>query len=80
MLAASETFTWAANGAAVTEWWLYVGSSAGEHDLHDSGSLDESLSTTVTGLPTDGRTIHVRLWYLIAGSWQSADYLYVAAI
>jgi len=39
-----------------------------------------SLSTTVTGLPTDGRTIHVRLWFRIAGSWQSADYLYVAAI
>jgi hypothetical protein len=32
----------------------------------------------VTGLPTDGRTIHVRLWSLIGSGWQFRDYTYTA--
>lgn len=56
------TFQWTANGAAVTAWWLYIGSSVGGADLHNSGDLGASLSTTVSGLPTDGRQIFVRLW------------------
>ena len=42
------TFSWAANGAPVPEWWLYVGTSLGGKDLHDSGSLGTRLSTTVS--------------------------------
>jgi hypothetical protein len=33
----------------------------------------------VSGLPTDGRTIYVRLWSLIAGAWVFNDYTYTAA-
>jgi hypothetical protein len=33
----------------------------------------------VTGLPTDGETINVRLGSKINGTWQSADYTYTAA-
>ena len=75
---ASTVFTWAQNGASVTAWWLYVGSTQGASDLHDSGNLGAALTTTVHGLPTDGRQIHVRLWYQVGGVWQVEDFLYTA--
>ena len=73
------TLAWSARGAPVTQWWLYVGSSQGQLDLLNSGSLGSSLSTTVAGLPTDGSQVHVRLWFMIQGVWQSADFQYTAA-
>jgi hypothetical protein len=72
------TFQWTANGAPVTQWWLYLGSNQGASDLHDSGSLGTSLSTTVTGLPTDGSIIFARLWYLLASGWKEIDAQYAA--
>jgi hypothetical protein len=73
------TFEWLDNGASVTEWQLYAGSSLGSPDLYDSGLLGTNLSHTVSGLPVDGRTIYVRLWFLIGGSWQFDDFQYTAA-
>ena len=73
------TFQWTANGAPVTQWWLYLGSSQGADDLHDSGSLGTNLSTTVSGLPTDGRIIFARLWYRLASVWLQTDVQYTAA-
>ena len=73
------TFTWDANGTAVTRWWVYVGSNLGDHDLHDSGNLGTDLSTTVSALPTDGRALFVRLWFYVDGNWESADFQYTAA-
>lgn len=72
------TFEWTANGAAVTAWWLYVGTSQGGSNIYDSGALGTSASDTVSGLPTDGSTVYVRLWYLIGGEWLSADFEYTA--
>ena len=64
-LSSSTTgFAWNTNGALVDEWWLYVGSSVGNNDLFDSGSLGAATSVTATGLPTDGSPLHVRLRYL----------------
>ena len=37
-----------------------------------------STTANVTGLPTDGSTVHVTLWSLINGSWQSNAYTYTA--
>ena len=37
-----------------------------------------STSYTATGLPTDGRTLYVRLWSLVSGIWQFNDYTYTA--
>jgi subtilisin family serine protease len=75
---ATVTFAWRSNGAAVTEWWLYIGSSQGAADLLNSGSLGTRLSVTVSNLPTDGRRLFVRLWYRIAGQWQFGDFPYLA--
>jgi astacin len=77
---ASVTFEWTASGAPATEWWLYLGTSEGERDHYNSGSLGTSLSAIVAGLPTDGSQIYARLWYRIEGEWQFADFVYTAAV
>jgi hypothetical protein len=72
----SVVFSWTAGAEIVTEWWLYVGSSVGGSNYHDSGSLADSVtSRVVTGLPTSG-VIYVQLWAKIAGSWTSKNYTY----
>jgi hypothetical protein len=57
---------------------LHVGSAFAGNDLFDSGAVT-SLTAFVGGLPTDGRTLYVRLYSLINGSWQSNDYTMTAA-
>ncbi len=76
----SETFTWAANGTAVDEWWLYVGSSQGAQDVLTSGSISPAtFSRNITGLPTNGTSVWVRLWYRIGSTWLSRDFTYTAS-
>ena len=72
----SVTFTW--TGSGVTDYQLYVGTSLGSASLY-AGDEKTNLSKTVTGLPTDGRTLYVRLWSLVGESWQSSDATYTAA-
>ena len=73
------TFAWISNGTNVTEWWLYIGSTLGGYDVHDSGSLGTNLSTFVSNLPTDGRQLYVRLWYKVSGTWEFSDFQYTAS-
>lgn len=76
----SQVFTWTANGATVTEYWLYIGTTQGSSDIHSSGSLANTVTTrTVTGLPTTGIPLWARFWWKINGAWQYADYAYTAA-
>lgn len=70
----SVTFNWTGN-AGVTQYWLEVGNALGGYDIYGA-SQGTGLSRTVTGIPTDGRTIYVRLWFIINGAWSSIDYLY----
>ena len=71
----TETFTWSDNGANVTDYWLNVGSTFGASDYHRSGNIGQNTSATVTGLPTDRRSlVYVRLWYRISGgTWDFID-------
>jgi serine protease len=73
----TTTFVWNA-GSGVTEYYLYVGSVPGGYDVYE-GSQGLNLSKTLTGLPIDGRTIYVRLWSKIGGSYRIRDYTYVGA-
>jgi glucose/arabinose dehydrogenase len=75
---ASIPFQWTSNGEAVTEWWLYAGSTPGGKDILDSGSLGSSLSATLN-MPVDGRPIHVRLWFRVQAQWRFRDFQYTAA-
>jgi glucose/arabinose dehydrogenase len=73
----TQQFTWSA-GTATSRYWLYLGSSQGAADIYnaDQGS---ALSATVSGIPTDGRTLHARLWWLRGGYWEFADFQFTAA-
>jgi len=72
----SVNFGWN-TGSGVSEYYLYVGNSAGGSDIYNA-SQGTSLSRTVTGIPTDGRTIYVRLWSNLSSGWQYNDYTYTA--
>ena len=78
---AEQTFTWSANASGADRWWLHVGSAAGGKDLHDSGALGTATSAAVGGLPTDGSTVYVRLWYRTgdSGAWGRIDQSFTAA-
>ncbi len=71
------TFTWSAGSA--TAYWLNIGNSVGASDIFDSGQTG-GHSWTVTNLPTDGRTLYVRLWSFVSGNWYNPpqDYTYMA--
>jgi hypothetical protein len=74
----SQTFIWNATpGAELYQLW--VGNSAGAYDIgYYPASGTTATSVTVDGLPTDGRTLHVRLWSAIDGAWYSSDATYTA--
>jgi len=73
----SETFTWPDNGA--TEYLLAAGSSVGAWDYYSSGKVSSTYSVTATGLPTDGSTVYVRLWYRFGyEGWLFLDETYTA--
>ena len=74
----STTFTWTA-GTGVTQYLLHVGTTgAGSYNVDDTGGLT-TTSTTISGIPTTGATLYVRLYSLIKGVWQSNDYMYTEA-
>ena len=82
----SETFNWTDNGTSVTNWWLWAGPCNSDvyggcgQDYYNSGSMGSGTSyRAATGLPTDGSTVYVRLWYKIGGLWQSFVYQYTAS-
>jgi hypothetical protein len=74
---ATVTFTWSA-GSGVLEYWLDIGTAPGGSDLlHQSQGTN--LSGTVSGLPTTGQPVYVRLWSRFTGVWQQfTDYAYTA--
>ena len=73
----SQTFQWSA-GTNVTQYRLWVGTVLGSTDLYNQ-STGTTQQATVTGLPTNGGTIYVRLNSLIDNAWQYNTYTYTAA-
>lgn len=67
---------WRSNGTNVTRYWLYAGNTQGS-----SGYLNRSMGTattyTLTGLPTNGSKVFVRLWYY-TNRWNYKDHQYTA--
>jgi hypothetical protein len=75
----SATFQWTA-GTGVSEYWLYVSNTAaGNAELYNA-SQGTSLSHTVTGLPSNGSQVYVRLYSKNAATnvWVFNDYTFVA--
>ena len=73
---AQQTFNWNA-GTGASAYRLDIGTTIGGSDIYTSGSTT-ALSTTVSGLPTDGRSLRARLSSSINGTWQYRDYNYTA--
>jgi len=76
LTATTVMFQWN-GGFSVTSYWLEGGTTPGAFNIYgqDAGT---NLSATVSGLPTNGSTVYVRLWSLIAGAWVYNDYTYQA--
>jgi phospholipase C len=73
----SVTFQWSA-GTAATSYWLDIGNSAGGNQYEQSGNLGNALTTTVSGLPTNGTTVYVTLYSLTSQGWFYNEYTYTA--
>ena len=73
----SATFSWSAATGGL-EYFLYVGTSAGANNLYGR-SMGTNRSVTLSGIPTNGSTLYVRLWTRTAAGWQYNDYTYRAA-
>jgi hypothetical protein len=69
---ATALFRWTA-GVAVTEKWLSIGTSLGGADVYDA-TQGSATERSVSGLPTTGAPLYVRLWSLMNGSWVYNDY------
>ena len=76
LVGSSQTFTWNA-GTGVSSYKVDVGTVVGGRDIY-MGIAGTGLSATVTGLPTNGGLVWVRLQSMIGGSWQAADYSFRA--
>ena len=73
----SVVFTWSA-GTGATAYWLDAGSAPGGNQYYQSGNLGNVLTTTATGLPTNGSTVYVTLYSYAGGQWLSNQYTYTA--
>ena len=71
------TFTWT-SGSGVLEYSLSVGTTPGGTEVFD-GPPGTALSQAVSGLPSDGSTLHVRLSSRLTTGWEHEDYTYLAA-
>jgi transglutaminase-like putative cysteine protease len=73
----SVTFQWS-GGTGAPSYMLDAGSNLGAADYYGQYEGD-SLSATVSGLPTDGSLVYVRFWWATATpGWQYADFTYTA--
>lgn len=73
----SVAFEW--TNVSAQEYALYIGTAAGANNLYGAESLGTSTSVNVSGLPTNGSTLYVRLYTRQAGLWYFNDYTYTAA-
>src|SRR5262249_43509778 len=71
---ATVTFTWTP-GSGVSAYWLDVGPAPGNGSYFGK-NVGLATSQAVTGLPTNGASVYVRLWSQIGGAWQYNDYTY----
>jgi hypothetical protein len=73
----SVSFTWSASSGAAA-YWLDVGSALGQANIFGQ-NVALATSKTVSGIPTDGSTVYVKLWTLTGSTWQFNDYTYKAS-
>lgn len=71
-------FVWNA-GSAASDYQLYVGTTgAGSTNIYN-GPVTTGSSASVSGIPTSGATVYVRLKWKVASTWYHLDYVYTEA-
>jgi len=74
----TQTFMWSDNGnLAVNNYWLEIGTSQGANDIFQQ-NMGLVTSKQVSGLPTDGSIIYVRL-YFNNTDWDYVDFTYTTS-
>ena len=74
---ATETFSWAEEADA-TGYYVFVGTQVGRNDIH-SQFYNTDTSANISGLPTNGEDVYVRLWTRTTEfGWQFNDYDFTA--
>jgi hypothetical protein len=75
-LADTQVFNWTA-GTGVTQYWLYIGSAGvGSNNLLSNSQGTNTSATVCCFSGVASRSIYVRLWWQISGTWQWNDYQY----
>ena len=75
----TETFTWTNNQVNADHYWITMGGQRGGSNYFNSGSISNTMSVTVSDLPTDGSTVYVTLWYRDDGQgWDVVDFEFTA--
>lgn len=80
LLGSTQVFTWSDGGEATRQYDLHVGSTLGGEEFHDTDGLGTTREVEIGGLPVDGSTIYVRL-YWTNDEWtttESNDYMVLA--
>ena len=67
-------FSWTP-GTGVTQYDLYLGTTAGSANIYNSAGVT-STSVTAPKIPALGETVFARLYYRINGTWDHTDYTY----
>ena len=68
------TFNW--DPGTSKKFQFRLGTVLGANDVYSSGETT-STSAYATGLPTNGLTLHARLYYKVNGAWQYIDRTYI---
>jgi len=71
------TFNWSP-GTQATSYGLWLGTTVGSNNVYGSGTIT-TASVTPANLPTNGGTIHARLFTHFGASQVYTDYIYTAA-
>lgn len=71
------TFEWDVAALEVEATWLYVGTAEGRSDIAGL-PVGTANQVTVTGLPLDESTVHLRLFFRVGGIWYHIDETYWA--
>ncbi len=71
------TFEWDVADLEVESTWLYVGTGPGRSDIAGL-PVGTANQVTVTGLPLDESTVHLRLFFRVGGIWYHIDDTYQA--
>ncbi len=75
----SQTFSWNAIPNAQS-YYINIGSTFGGKDIYSGASaVMTKTNTVISGLPADGRILHVAVWWRVSGKYRTTNYSFVAA-